>query len=171
MKFKELLQNRYSVRHYLPRDVEKEKLDYILDCARLSPSAVNYQPWQFFVVTTEAGRKNVSSAYHREWFKSAPVYIVICGDHNQSWKRQPDQKDHCDIDVSIAATNACLAAESLGLGACWVCNFDMQKLKTILNLSDAIEPMVMLSVGYIDEENSKVPEKKRKQITEIVKWL
>lgn len=171
MKFKELLQNRYSVRHYLSCDVEKEKLDYVLDCARLSPSAVNFQPWQFYVVTTQKAREEVSEAYHREWFKSAPAYIVICGDHNQSWKRQSDLKDHCDIDVSIAATTACLAAESIGLGVCWVCNFDVEKLKTILKLSDNIEPKVMLSVGYIDKENSKVPEKKRKSINEITKWL
>ena len=50
MNFLELAKKRCSVRDYSPRTVEQEKLDYILECARMAPSAVNYQPWRFIVV-------------------------------------------------------------------------------------------------------------------------
>jgi len=166
-----LLYKRYSVRAYLPREVEKEKLDYILDCGRLAPSACNFQPWFFYVVSSDEGRKSVQESYVREWFKTAPVYIVVCGDYSQSWKRKTDNKDYCDVDASIAAEHISFAAEGLGLGTCWVCNYDPEKLAKALNLQDHIKPVVILSVGYIDAESSKIPEKNRKSASEIVKWL
>lgn len=53
MDFLELTKKRYSVRSYTSQEVEKEKLDYILECARYAPSAVNKQPWQFIVIQSE----------------------------------------------------------------------------------------------------------------------
>ena len=50
MDFLELVKQRYSARDYLPKAVEQAKIDYILECARLAPSAVNRQPWRFIVV-------------------------------------------------------------------------------------------------------------------------
>lgn len=52
MNFLELSKQRYSARNYSSDMIEQEKLDYILECARFAPSAVNYQPWHFFVVKT-----------------------------------------------------------------------------------------------------------------------
>ncbi|MFR9164954.1 MAG: nitroreductase family protein [Dysgonomonas sp.] len=169
--FKELLEKRYSVRTYLSKRIEEEKIEYILECARLAPSACNHQPWEFYVITSEEGRKAVQSAYPREWFTLAPVYIVICGDHNQSWKRPEDKKDYCDVDIAIAAEHICLAAESIGLGTCWVCNYNPDILNRFLNLSDNIEAVAIFPIGYIDEEKAKIPEKKRKPLNEIVKWM
>ena len=121
MNFLELTKRRCSVRKYASRPVETEKLDYILEAARMAPSAVNYQPWCFLVVKSDKGREKIQSCYPREWFKQAPCYIVVCGDHAQSWKRA-DGKDHMDIDAAIAAEHICLAAAEQGLGSCWVCN-------------------------------------------------
>jgi len=171
MDFKELLEKRFSVRAYLPDKIEKDKLDYIVECGRLSPSACNLQPWLFYVVTSEENRLSIQKAYPRDWFKTAPVYIVVCADHSQSWKRSEDGKDHADIDASIAIEHMSLAAESLGLGTCWVCNFLPGVLKNVLSLADDFEPIAILSVGYIDEESAKIPGKKRKSTAEITKWI
>lgn len=170
ISFKNLSQNRYSVRTYLPKEVEKEKIEYILECARLAPSACNKQPWLFYIVISEEGKNAIRNAYHREWFKTAPLYIVVCADKSQSWIREEDNKDHSEIDATIAAEHICLAAHDVGLGACWVCNYKPELLKACLNISDKIEPIVIFSIGYINEENKK-PIKNRKPISEISKWI
>ena len=169
---KELLQNRYSVRAYLPDEVEDEKLDYIIECARLAPSACNFQPWFFYIVSSEDAKAAIRESYDREWFKTAPIYIVVCGDYSQSWKRsKTDNKDHCDIDAAIVSEHICLAAEDIGLGTCWVCNFDPGKLKTAIALSGNLEPVAMFPIGYIDKQKSTVPERKRKSASEISKRI
>jgi nitroreductase len=168
---KELLLKRFSKRNFLPRDIESEKLEYILECARLAPSACNYQPWKFIVVQkSEAIKTQIRESYNREWFANAPVYIVVVGDHNQSWKRA-DGKDSCDIDTSIAAQHICLAAEELRLATCWVCNFNLEKLRASLPLEKNLEPVAIFPIGYPDEEKIKIPLKIRKNLEEITTWL
>ena len=117
MNLLELAQKRCSVRKYASFPVEDEKLAYILEAGRMAPSAVNFQPWYFIIIRQEAGRTKIQECYAREWFRSAPLYILICGDHSQSWKRSSDQKDHMDIDVAIATEHISLAAAEQGLGS------------------------------------------------------
>ncbi|MDR1810446.1 MAG: nitroreductase family protein [Prevotella sp.] len=170
MNLKELLQKRYSVRAYLPVRVEQEKLDYLIECVRLAPSACNIQPWTLYIVESDEKKEAVRKAYNREWFKTAPLYIVVCGDHARSWKRSAAEgKDHCDIDAAIVSEHICLAAEEIGLGTCWVCNFDPELLKSALNLSEQQEPIALFPIGYIDRANSFAPEKQRKSVAEIIK--
>ena len=164
-----IAQKRCSIRSYSNQPIEEEKLAYVLETARLAPSAVNYQPWYFIVIRESEGCENIRACYPREWFKSAPAYILICGDHAQSWKRAADGKDHMDIDVAIATEHLCLAAAEQGLGTCWVCNFDIERCKTAFNIPDEIEPVVILSIGYPSDSNlfEQTP-KKRKPIDEVI---
>lgn len=172
MILKQLIENRYSVRAYLPRMVEKEKVEYILECARLSPSACNLQPWRFYVVRESDVLVKVQESYNREWFKTAPMCIVVCKDSSQSWKRiNTDGKDHGDIDAAIASEHVCLAAHEQGLGTCWVCNFDSELLSKALNLHGDLQPVAIFPLGYVDEERSTLYEKKRKSMADITEWL
>ena len=168
MNFKELVLNRYSVRSYQKKEVEEEKLLKILEAGQYAPSAVNNQPWHFIVVRDEDNHKKVSEIYHRDWFNDAPVYIIICGDHTESWKRKEDGKDHCDIDAAIAIDHMTLQATELGLGTCWICNFYVEKCREYFQLSDHIEPIAILSLGY--PKNEIAPDKKRKSLEEIIHW-
>ena len=172
MSLKELIENRYSVRAYLPQIVEDEKIEYILECARLSPSACNLQPWKFYVIVDGDMLQKVHKAYDRDWFRTAPVQIVVCEDTAISWKRKNhDNKDHADIDAAIASEHICLAAAEIGLGTCWICNFDPLVLREALSLPAHLEPVAIFPIGYIDEENSKPTEKKRKSISDITEWI
>jgi len=168
MDFKTLISNRYSVRSYLPKEVEEEKLIKILEAGQIAPSAVNFQPWHFIVVREAENRENFSKIYHRDWFNEAPVYIVVCGDHDQAWKRKEDGKDHTDVDAAIAIDHMTLQAVELGLGTCWICNFFVDKCKEFFNLPEHIEPIAILSLGYPNDD--KIPAKKRKALEEIVHW-
>ncbi|MGB4432042.1 MAG: nitroreductase family protein, partial [Limnochordia bacterium] len=148
--FFDLVAQRYSVRTFSQEPVEKDKILQILEAARLAPSAVNYQPWRFIVATDEDLKAEICQAYRGEWLRNAPVIIVACADHEQSWKRR-DGKDHCDVDIAIAVDHLILAATELGLGTCWVCAFDAERLHAILDLPEHVEPIVLIPLGYPGE--------------------
>ena len=102
MTFRDLAEARFSLRNYDSRPVEQEKIDRLLECVRLAPSAVNFQPCVFYVVTDQVLLAQLQDCYNRDWFKTAPMCIVACGNHPQAWHRKLDGKDHTDIDVAIA---------------------------------------------------------------------
>lgn len=167
MNLLEIIQTRKSVRKYLPQAVEQEKLDYIIECVRLAPSAVNFQPWYFYIIKSEAVKEKLYECYHNKWFSTnpAPVFIVACGDKNASWKRKSDGKDHIDIDLGIAFEHLCLAATEQGLGTCWVCNFDVEKVISVLDLSENMIPVAITPLGYPEIEDVKrTPRKSKEEI-------
>ncbi|MCX6283429.1 MAG: nitroreductase family protein [Bacteroidetes bacterium] len=170
MNFLELAKSRYSVRNYLPKPVEEEKLNYILECGRIAPSAANYQPWMIDVIRDPDLKKKLEETYAREWLKQAAVILVFLGNHKQGWKRS-DGKDHTDIDIAIMADHITLAAAEQGLGTCWICNFDAAKCIQVLNLPVHLEPIAYLSLGYpagsTDEASRHL---KRKPFEEIIKF-
>ena len=172
MNFIDIVKKRCSVREYSSQPVEKEKLDYVLEAARLAPSACNLQPWSFFVIQDAEIVQKLHSCYEREWFRSAPVCIAICGNHDISWKRKFDNKDHCDIDIAITTEHLILAATEVGLGTCWICNFDSIRCKEILQLPDPKEVIALIPIGYPAKEDVwKTAVKNRKKIEEIVTYL
>ena len=168
-RFLEIAKNRYSSREYDSRPVELEKLELILEAGRIAPSAVNFQPWHFYVIQGAGNLEKVHPVYHREWFRTAPCVLIICGDHSSSWKRKADGKDHADIDVAITVDHMTLQATELGLATCWICNFDPVQTTEVLNLPDHLEPAVILSLGYpLDAVDPDRHKSKRKPLSEIV---
>ena len=171
--FLELAKQRCSVRAYKSDRVEAEKLDYILEAARFAPSAVNKQPWKIYMITPESGlelREKVQRCYDREWFKTAPYYLILCIEHDQSWHRGNDGKDHGDIDIAILAEHICLAAAEQGLGTCWVCNFDAKLCHKLFGFGAEEEPAVLIPLGY-PADDFVAKEKSRKTIEEITEVL
>lgn len=160
MNFLELVKTRKSEREYTSQEVEQSKLNYIMECARLAPSAVNFQPWHFLIVESEEAKEKIRKCYNRDWIKTAPMYIVVCGDTSQSWKRKSDGRDHCDIDVAIATEHICLAATEQGLGTCWVCNFDVELCRKSFDLPAHIYPAVIIPIGYAANKESRVISRK-----------
>ncbi|MFO7999849.1 MAG: nitroreductase family protein [Marinilabilia sp.] len=168
MDFKTLIRTRYSARKYKPEAISEKLLNEVLDAGRMAPTAVNKQPFLFIVVNKKDKLKELYEAYPREWFATAPSVIVVCADHSSSWKRGNDGKDHADIDAAIATDHMTLRAAELGLGTCWVCNFDPEKAAQTLNLPGHIEPAVLLPIGKPEEVEG--PLKKRKALSELVKF-
>lgn len=105
---------------------------------------------------TEAGSEKLLSA---SWF--VPTI------HSQSWKRKSDGKDFADVDAAIAIDHLVLKATELGLGTCWICNFDVEMARKKLELPDHIEPIAIIPIGYT---TSEAPVKKRKDLSELVHW-
>ena len=165
MNLQELIKSRYSCRSYQPASVEPAKLDYIMECVRLAPSAVNKQPWRFRIVSSDEDKAKLQRCYARTWFNSAPMYIIASLVHDEEWVRS-DGKHHGDIDVAIAVEHLCLAAAEQGLGTCWVCNFDALLCSQLFSYAEGEEPVVLIPIGYpADEAKPKV----RKEMNEILK--
>ncbi|MBU2702793.1 nitroreductase [Sporomusaceae bacterium BoRhaA] len=85
----EQIKMRRSIRKYLDKSVEDEKILLILESARLAPSGSNTQPWHFIVIKSEMTRQKLAEASHsQKWMLSAPVFIVCVADIRCKIKRR-----------------------------------------------------------------------------------
>lgn len=166
MDFKQLAEARYSARAYETREVESAALDQVLEAARLAPTAANRQAFRIIVVTDPDLRAHMKDAYHREWFYTAPVIIVACGIPGKSWVRA-DGKNYSDVDVAIVMDHLILQAADLGLGTCWIADFNAHAVKEILDLPEGVEPVALTPVGYPADSRRST---KRKTVADLVSW-
>ncbi len=164
-----LSQERFSARKFTSEAVSLEDVDYIMECVRLALSAVNRQPWHWLIVRSDEAKEKLQECYDREWFKTAPMYIVGMKNVNENWVRRYDEKPHGDIDVAIAAEHLCLAATERGLGTCWVCNYDTDKMQQFFP-REGFEAVVIIPLGHIAEDCPHA-EKKRREMNEIVEEI
>lgn len=170
MNLQELCAERFSARKYTDEPVSEEDLNYILECVRLAPSACNKQPWKFVVVKSEEAKQKVRECYDREWFVSAPLYVIAMKNNEADWVRPEDGKHHGDVDVSIAVEHLCLAATDRGLGTCWVCNYSPEKIQKLFPQPNGWEAVAIIPIGHIAADCPKA-EKKRKDMNEIVEMV
>jgi nitroreductase len=166
MSFIEIARKRYSARAYKSIPVEDEKLQKVLEAARLAPTACNLQPFRLIVIHTKGRGEELRRIYGARWFVQAPIVICICGIPSQSWVRR-DGKNYCDVDVTIAMDHLILAAADLGLGTCWVGAFNPEEARSILGLPDSVEPIAFTPLGYPDDRPGY---KRRKSIDELVRY-
>jgi nitroreductase len=166
MSFLEIAKARFSVRKYTDQPVEREKLEMVLEAGRIAPSACNYQPWEFIVITDEEKRKAMGEAYPQPWFINAPVIIGVMANYETAWTRR-DGKNYADVDVAIAMDHMILQATELGLGTCWIGAFYPEAAREILSIPQHLEPMLFTPLGYPAEQPR---EKRRKGLDEVVHW-
>jgi nitroreductase len=172
MEYTELIHSRESVRNYDPkRPVPVEILKKILDAGRLAPSACNYQPWKFLVISSSALLEKVKACYRREWLKDAPHIVVVLGLRNQAWNRSYDGYNSIETDVAIAMTHIILAAENEGVGACWIAAYDPALLKEVLKPGENELIFGITPLGYPKAGYKKTLIKKRKSLEEIVEFM
>ena len=166
MDFSELVRARYSVRAYKPDPVEEDKLQGVLEAARLAPTAANRQSFRIVVIRTSGREEELARIYGRPWFIQAPLVIAAVGLPADNWVRS-DGKNYNDVDVAIAMDHLILAAADLGLGTCWVAAFDPDAAREILGLPEGVEPVAFTPLGYAADAPR---EKKRKPLDALVKY-
>lgn len=172
MEFYDLINTRESVRNYDPgKLLPAEILERILNAGRLAPSACNYQPWKFLVVSSKENLKSIKECYDREWFKQAPYVLVIVGLRDKAWVRGFDGYNSVETDVAIAMTHILLAAENEGVGACWIANYNPVILGNALKISGDQIIYGITPLGYTKDGYRKSGNKKRKPLDEIVEFL
>ena len=161
MALLDLVKHRKSVRNFLDRPVEREKIMMCLEAARLAPSTHNSQPWKFIVVDDRQLKKKLcdgafSGIYSMNSFcKMAPVIVVIISERVQFLVRVGGMwrgTKYYLIDIGIAGEHFVLQAEDLGLGTCWIGWFNERAVKSILNIPRHKKIDVLIALGYYDRE-------------------
>lgn len=165
MDYFELIAKRHSVRAYRDTPVEKEKLDAVLEAARLAPTAANRQPVRIFVAKTN-GNPALSKIYRPAWFTSAPYVVCVATSRAKAWTRS-DGHSYADVDAAIVMDHLILAATARGLGTCWVGAFDPQAAREVLNIPEEYEPLVCTPLGYPADGAFQ---KLRRPLDEMVEW-
>jgi nitroreductase len=163
LDFFEAIKNRRSIRKYQDKSVEKEKLQKVLEAARLAPSAMNRQPYQLFVVASKAVLAKVESACNQRW--EAPIMIVMVSSPKEAWVRE-DGEEFWKADAAIAMNQVSLAAFAEGLGTCWIAAFKENEVKEILGVDSDSRIPFLSPLGYPAE--NKGPIINRKPIESLV---
>jgi len=162
----EAIRKRRSVRGFLDKSIEDEKLSAVLEAGRLAPSAKNRQEWRFVVVKNREVRREVAEAANGQNFVGeAPVVIVACG-VTDGYVMSCGQPSY-PIDVAIALDHISLAAVELGLGTCWIGAFNENRVKKILGIPEEIRVVELMPIGYPAFQTIK--EKNRLPFNKIVK--
>ena len=172
MNFTEISENRQSCRSYDPqRQVEQEKLDRILESARLSPSACNGQPYQITVCRGQAAQKVAKATQGmgmNKFASDAPVLLVLSEKPyvaSAALGAKVKQNDYRSMDIGILAAYITAEAAAQGLGTCILGWFDDDAIRKICNLDGAVR--LVITIGY-PKEDSKLRPKKRKEMDELV---
>ncbi len=164
MDVSQAIKNRRSIRSFLDKDIEPQKLDLVLEAARLAPSASNRQEWKFIVVKDKGKKtKLTTAAFNQGFIGEAAAVIVACATEAQAVMRcgQP----RYTVDLSIAMSFIMLQAQELGLGTCWIGAFDEARVKEILGVPDDVRVVALTPLGYPAEEPAAKP---RKSLEDIV---
>lgn len=171
MTFAQLAQARYSVRRFSNKPIESEKLNAVLQAARLAPTAKNLQAYHIYVVNSAEGMEKMRSLTPCHY--DAPTVLIFTKNTQEQWHHPQLPELVSGVqDVSIVATHAMLAAAEQGLGTCWLNFFSPQAVSRAYNLPDHEIPVLLLPIGYATEDCSPADRhQSRKDLDELVTYL
>jgi len=169
----DVIRERRSIRRYLDTPVEQEKLEQVLDAARLAPSWKNLQCWRFLVVDEAGTKQALLDAFPddnpgKKAIAAAPLTIVACADPAESGFE--NDIAYYIADTAIAFEHLCLAAHALGLGTCWMGWFDEELVKQALGIPAAIKVVGITPLGYPDQAPKPRPRKPLAEIVQYNRW-
>lgn len=150
LKSKAVLENiaeRKSVRKYLNKSVEEDKIEAMVKAGMAAPSGMDRRPWEFVVVTDREALDSMAAKLpYAKMLTNAPLAIVVCGDTTRS--------SYWYLDCSAATQNVLLAAEALGLGAVWTAAYPYEDRIDVVRqntgLPENIVPLCVIPIGYPD---------------------
>ena len=171
MDFLELAKERYAVRAYSDKPVEDEKIELILEAAKVAPTACNNQPQKIYVV--KSAEKLGALAQLTPCTFNAPVVFVVGYDVERSAKDLIfDGHDFGDTDAAIVCTHMMLEAKELGLGSCWVGYFVEEKVRAALGIPENVKIRDLLPVGYPADDAVPAPmHSQYREMSDMVQML
>ena len=152
MDFINVLQKRYSCRAFLPKTIEQDKIDRILEAGRIAPTAVNKQPVHVWVARTPEVLEKLAGA--TQYLYSAPVVFVVGCKPSDAWVRKYDGKNGAEIDAAIVGTHIMMEVADLGLGCTWVGSFDPAVLAAAFPELEGWDIVALFPTGYPAAEPS-----------------
>jgi nitroreductase len=176
MDLLELMKSRCSIRTFIDKPVEDDKIALILEAARWAPTGGNRQPWRFIVVRDKKKQAEFDPRFHQPWILDAPAVIVVMAAPFDTWNKY-DELDLMYVqDVATAMQNMLLMTHNLGLGAVWVGTFSRKEVRKALNIPKEFLIQGLVSLGYYDtkaasnyhgEEILNTKERPRRPLDEI----
>ena len=170
MEFKEVIRERFSCRKYSAKEIERKKLDAVLEAGRLAPTAKNLQEQHIYVVQSAEALAKVDRVTPCRY--GAPTVLVVAFDKNNVFNYPGGKRDSGVEDASIVATHMILAAADEGLDSCWINFFEPEKMAEELGLPENEEVLMMLDLGYAADGVKPTPgHSARKPLTETVSYI
>lgn len=171
MAFIDLAEQRYSVRKYSDKPIEKEKLDLVLKAGNLAPTAVNAQPQRIYVIQSPEVIAKMAEITPMTF--DAKTILAFAVNTDEEWNNPLEAGIKAGIqDVSIVATHMMMEATELGLGTCWVCYFPNTPMEKILGLPANEKLALLMPIGYPAEDaEPRAGHFKRKEISETVRFI
>lgn len=156
----EVLQTRRSIRTYAERPVERGIIEEIIDCARLAPTAMNDQPWDFVVLTAKEDLQRIPPMLgHAEFIANAAFAVLVLA-----------RETGCAVeDCSAATENLLIAAAAHGIGSCWVAGNQQAYGPAVARAFGAPEGRQLISIvsfGYPAES----PRIEKRALSEVLHW-
>lgn len=172
MNFSEIAKTRQSCRSYdAEREVEEEKIQAILESARLAPSACNSQPYHVTVCRGESAKAvadGITGMGMNKFAYSVPIMIVISEDSysaSAALGAKIKKNDYRSIDIGILSAYITAEATAQGLGSCIIGWLDEAKLREICGVKGSVR--LVITIGYAKADDP-LREKKRKNIDELI---
>ncbi len=157
MQVMEAIESRRSIRNYLQKPVEAEKLHKVLEAGRKAPSARNRQEWKLIAVTApELLARMPEACCGQKMVGQAPAVLVVCSTKGGLMNCGQESST---VDCSIAMSFMMLEAAELGLGTCWLGAFDAPAVSKLLDLPPDWVPVVVSPLGYPGEAPAARPRK------------
>ena len=172
MEFFDVVKDRFSCRKFSSKPVEDEKLEKILEAARLAPTAKNVQPVKIWVIKSPEALEKIKSTTPFAWLKDVNIILAVGGTTEGAFVRPSDNRNFEDVDASIVATHLMLAIEDAGLGSTWIGFFDVPKVKELFPEMKNYDLVALFPIGYkADDVEPADRHSIRKSKDEFIKYL
>jgi len=169
----ECMRTRRSVRRFLTKPVDQDRIGKIMTAGSFAPSAGNLQARKFIFIQNEVTRKAIAEAcFQQYWIADAPVHIVVCAELNKNKQQYGErgEKQYSYQDCAAAVQNMLLEAHTLGLGSCWVGAFDDEMIRRACGIPDNVKPVAVLPIGYPGEKPAQHHKYNVLDVSFIEKW-
>lgn len=168
MEFYDVIKARRSIRGYKPDAIPADALNRIGEAVNLSPSACNLQPWSFRIILNAELRAKICSVYTRPWLAEAPAIAVALGNCDTCWKRL-EGEPIIPVDIGIAMEHLVLAAAAEGLGTCWICAYDVERMNHLLNIMPPWSVYAVTPLGYANAAPEPLVRKPQGDVFRVIK--
>ena len=170
MEFKEVIRKRYSCKKYSDRQVEREKLEAVLEAGRLAPTAKNLQEQHIYVLQSAEALAKIDAVTPCRY--GAPTVLVVAFDKNNVFTYPGGGRDSGVEDATIVAAHMILAAADEGVDSCWINFLDPEILAKELGLPENEEVLMVMDLGYAADGAGPLPNhEKRKELSETVTYM
>ena len=169
MDFKEIMEERYSLREFSSKAVETKIVQQILELVRLSPTALNHEPYRIIVINSSISLSKIYQAKAPDY--GASTVLLLCEETSNRWQNRYSNEDNTLMDIGIVLGTILYAAKEYDVGSCPVCNFDPKAIKEEFKLGDDLYPCALVYLGYPSSSAKASPRHfLRRKVDEFTSW-